>query len=310
MIEVSFVEIKPNFTKTEDLKYQHNNIIDVTDRITEGHYIIDTPFTIIYLYDLADDTKSVKFLTKYGGKLHTRSSKNVTILTHVDSKMVHEWGDVIWREEIRSRDIRPFQAFRDLKEFYKIDDDKLPAMIIIKQNRFGDEESCIVDLSNQKYSEDDLFNAFIQTIEMIEENCEKDFSKIVSLVNGSYDNDTLFDGFNTYNYIYQQVKEYNKKPYCSCTQESLARELGISPRTLNNKRTNNTFTRDECIYIGIKFGLTIDKLNTLLKVNKQDQLGFNGRDSIIRDGLLNRENIVRINLVLANNHFNKVLEEK
>ena len=66
---------------------------------------------------------------------------------------------------------------------------------------------------------------------------------------------------------------------------SLARELNINERTLRNKKANNTFKKDECIYIALRFGLSVGELNRLLVQNNCDRLSALGRDGAIMNCL-------------------------
>lgn len=322
MVHISLVEIKGNKTRStsrdtlawtssipRSFSYVVSNykpefnvgVKDVTNQIEAGKYSFKTKYSIIYIYDIYSDTTSQNFLRTYGGKLHNESSANITILTYFDEFTMSRWRNVQQREKIGydpDCDTTKIEMITEqLKHIYEITN--LPAMIIRKQENDG-EESCVLDLTG--YSIDSLYNIFKNVMGTINDYCEEDFDLLKNSIIGQSVEKVLkgnyFDTFNTYNYIGTLVKK--KQHY---RLDDLAGELSIDTKTLYNKRVNDSFTRDECIYIGIKFQISIDDLNKLLGKCGHQILGYKDRDGIIYRCIQNEYNIDTVDEELRRNHF-------
>lgn len=261
---------------------------DVTNEILKGTYYLESKYTIIYLYDIMrDNSESSKFITNYGGKLHNETSQNITILTYLSPDMVRNWKNVHFREKIKCATENNAAAvssvIEELQKFYNVK--TLPALIVLKKEKDKKEDSCIIDASNK--SETELYSLFKHVIEVINDNCEEDFSVIASKCATSYKKEKPISNYFTYNYVYDKVKE-KRKDIEDFSQITLAGHLNMTERTLRNKRINNTFTEDECIHMGFLFELNVDDINTLLDANHHKSLAFYGKDEIIRSFINNR----------------------
>lgn len=310
MENLSFVELKvkkkkeklsnENFTKdsfsfidsTKDIKTE---AIDITNKMANGEYNFKTKYTIIFLYEYFKDEESRNFIKFYGGKLHNRSSANITILTYYSPDM--GWDNVQYKEKLqydRFQNNEKIEALiKNLRKVYNVEE--LPAIVVVKK---GSKEYCSINLSN--YKKDDMYDAFNDFIEIINDNCEEDFSRIINKLSGSASTtNTSINSyrFNTDEFIHDLIKEEDKEyqesqiSRCRYTLDNLADEMNISVKTLYNKRTKNTFTRDECFYLIIRFNQSIFELKDLLIANNHQELGYKGRDGIIRECITNNYSI-------------------
>ena len=91
---------------------------------------------------------------------------------------------------------------------------------------------------------------------------------------------------------------------------SLANDLHIDVKTLYNKRVSATFTRDECLFIGARFGITVSELNKLLKENGRQELGFAGRDGLVRKALIDDQGLYELIDELEKNGFDGLLKNE
>ena len=265
----------------------------VTDKINNGNYSLDTEYTIVYLYDPFIDDFSSKFISSYGGRLHNASSSNITILTYFDANEPNRWLNVQQRDKIRNDPncdpLRAREIMKEIKDLYKIEN--IPSMIIIKKDKQGNEQSFNIDVSQYNIA-DELFKSFREIMDTINDNCEEDFNVIEGKLCNSRTKIIMKNNMsimNTRNFIKKLIKDNGY------TEETFAPELNISERTLRNRMRDNTFTRDECLYIGVKFGVSIPRLNELLRENGYLDLGYNERDSIIRLGITNGYDISDVN---------------
>ena len=120
-------------------------------------------------------------------------------------------------------------------------------------------------------------------MEVISDNCDEDFKVIKNKIKKTsiMNNNSNIQNIELYNYIGELIRKQ-----ANYNQEDLAGELNINVRTLRNKRNNRTFSRDECIYIALRFGLSIEVLSKLLRINGRSELGYKDpRDLIIRNAL-------------------------
>lgn len=265
--------------------FSNNSAIEakeVTKKILTGNYNLKSKYTIIYLYNFAADGVSTDFIKSYGGKLHNASSSNITILTYYSPDMVDEWTNVQFREELNcDRSNSAFtipKIIEDLKEFYEVKE--IPAMIVVKKEKEQNEKYCIIETKSK--NKEELYSLFKHVMDTINDNCEEDFSVIARKCGSTPKKGPLMSAIIsnicTYNYIYDLVKKESKDRKYS--QTILAGDLGISERTLRNKRAKNTFTWKECICMGIIFDLTVDEINGLLAANDHRDLDRNGIDIV------------------------------
>jgi hypothetical protein len=334
MVNLALVEIKSRTTRNQNpssstntnnassevivrkqRQFGDNKIVikDITKEITFGHYNLKEEFTIIFLYDFMNDPESRNFIITNGGSLHTHSSSNMTILTYFESDMVNKWTNVQFRNNVlydSDHDgFKVMQIIKNLQNYYNVK--KIPAMVIVRKDSNDDEEYCNIDLSS--YKKEALYNTFKATMEIIKNNCEEEFSVIVEKLCGpeykvkeKIDN----DDFNLFNFIEDLIKKEKKLKHIKFTQLDLSKELNFDVRTLHNKRKNNSFTRDECLYLAIRFSISIQKLNKLLRKNNHIDIGIGGRDGIIRSGLLNKFNVKVINIQLINQGYDGIIFKK
>lgn len=307
MYNISFIELKKaNDNNKKGFSFLTN---DVTFDILKGRYSLNSKYSIIYLYDVYNDDLSYNFLNIYGGKLHNESSLFITILTYFTEPMIKRWENVQYRniiEPSEEREVKVINNINKLREIYKVKN--LPALIVVKQDE-DNEESFVIDLSNYKNA-DGLYKTFSETINIVNNNCEEEFDKIAIKLNGiSVSKNNNFSNINLSNYIYDLVKSESRNRRSHYTQEDLAEDLGICVRTLSNKRSENSFTRDECLYMGLKFGIDIPELNILLDINNHLRLGLSSRDGIIRKCLFNKCDPYETDEILKKEGYHKLLNE-
>lgn len=255
-------------------------INDVTNSLGTGNYNINSEYTLLYLYEL-NDNESINFLNKYGGKLHNNSSANFTIMTYFTKEMIDKWNNVMNRDTIKECDneINAIGIIRDLINEYNVD--SLPTLIVIKKENIKDELSFKIDLLGCNAEE--LFNTFKDVMEVISDNCDEKFEVIKNKIKKTsiMNNNSNIQNIELSNYIGELIRKQ-----ANYNQEDLAEELNIDVRTLRNKRKNRTFSRDECIYIALRFGLNMQVLSKLLRINGRSELDYEDpRDLIICNAL-------------------------
>lgn len=285
------------------------NAKNVTKEILKGRYGLENRYTILYLYNIRKDPESIDFLDDYGGKIHNLTSLNISVLTYFTSSMIKRWTNIHYREELEKQsdtdDLKVLKTIRVLKNAYKVK--SLPSMVVIKKDIDEKEESFNIDLS--MYQKDEIYHKFTQVIDIINDNCEEDFETIekkIDLSKTEITKESRMSDFNTFNYVEDLVKGQRKK-LRNYKQEDLAAILGITERTLRNKRSNNTFTREECIIIGLEFSISVDELNLLLRKNERSDLSDRGRDKVIRKCLNSKLSIYEANDELIKNGFDSLL---
>ncbi len=284
---------------------------DVTDDFRKGIYGFQSRYTILYLYDIKQDPEGILFLDEYGGKIHNCTSSNISVLTYITSLMIKGWKNIHYREKLEKQvddETDVMNTINALKDAYDVK--SLPSMVVIKNDIHGNEESFNIDLS--KYQKEEIYHKFMQVIDVINDNCEEDFMTIEKKIDLSKTNITkanIMSDFNTFNYVEDLVKG-KRKITRDYNQQSLADVLGITERTLRNKRANNTFTRDECIIIGLEFSISVDELNLLLRTNEKPDLSDNGRDEIIRRCLSSSFSLAKTNDELIKNGYKPIISMK
>ncbi len=286
---------------------EETSVSDVTKKIFKGKYGLNNKYTILFLYDFFEDGISRDFIATYGGKLHNSSSLNISVLTYFTSMMVKGWENVQFREEINCfGDEDAYQVInliKHLQEAYKVP--TLPAIVLIKKGNNEKEESLNIDMSSYKKKED-MYAVFKELFEKINDNCEEDFSVIARKILGyeaKISKEPTMSCFNTCNYVADLVKQ--ERNY---NMIDLAIDLGISERTLRNKRNDDSFTRNECLFIAIRFGIDIKDLNELLRVNNHHELALEGRDGIVRRCLFDGDDIYQADRMLKEKGYKGIIK--
>lgn len=314
MVSLSLVEIKTMEGKNrQQIIYNASSTVsqvkDVTDKFTQGNYKLKSSYTIFFLYDFNYDCESREFIITYGGKIHNHSSLNITILTYFDPHMVSHWSNVQFREALildeKNRYNNVMRVINEIKSIYQVK--TLPAIVIVKKEKNGKEKSFNINLTG--YKKESIYSTFREIMDIINDNCEEDFLVIAKKILGSsfkqsQENSLL--SFNTFDYIKDLVKAKNKTMSYGYTQDDLAAKLGISIRGLRNKRSNNSFTRDECLFIAIEFNISVNDLNLLLENNNHIRIGMEGRDGLIRRCLFDKYDIDKTNDQLELHGYSKL----
>lgn len=281
---------------------------DVTIDALNNGIFLKSKYTIIYLYDFPNDKVSYEFVENYGGKLHNLSSLNVTIMTYFESFMVNSWTNVHFRDEIRlvpNNYERMLSLIQEVKETFEVKN--MPAMIIIKKGANVDHYFNI-ELSD--FQPLDIYNLFKEVINIINENCDcsfKDISKKISGKKTPVKNKTIkLHRMNTFDFIKDLVDRERNLKGGKYNLEYLADRMGIDRRTLINKRSSNSFTRDECFFIAFEFGISIIELNELLRLNWHPKISEDPRDQLIEKCLYEGCDINEVNEQLENNNFKTI----
>ena len=150
----------------------------------------------------------------------------------------------------------------------------------MKNGGKGLDESCVVSLKG--CSEKAIYNTTIGIIRKINENYEESFEYITDLIEGrEYSKNMHKEEFSTYNFIEDLTKTESKLGL-----KGLASELGYDVKTLYNRRVKRTFKREELFYIAVRFGISVNDLNKLLRENGRQELGYSGKDGVIRRALI------------------------
>ncbi len=258
---------------------------DVTSLFAEGCYDFKTQYFIFFLYDLCNED-SASFIADYGGKLHNLSSSKVTILTFFEKGMAERWRNVQERREIRCRDrIDPFKVNRALNVLQKrFGISSLPALILVKKEDNGD-KSIVIPLGETDSVS--IYRTFETVISTVDDNCEEDFSVISEKLLGDdapMADEDAYDDATSSVYLYNFIDDMRKKDE-RVTLECLYDSLHISRKTFYNKRVNATFTRDECLKLGIILSLKEDSLNELLRLNSNQKLTFGEKDRKVKKAI-------------------------
>lgn len=282
---------------------------DVTDDLLKGRYGLNSEYTILYLYDIKKDPESIEFLDEYGGQIHNITSSNINVLTYFTSSTISGWKNVYHRETLENEaekdDSRVTDAIRDLKDSYNVMN--LPSMVVIKKDVDDKEQSFIIDMLG--YKKEAIHTKFVEVINVINDNCEEDIEVIQKKLTSSkteIKDQSLMSNFNTFNYVENLIKA-KRKFVSGYNQQSLSAVLGITDKTLRNKRTNNSFKRDECIIIGLEFSITVDELNRLLTANERSQLSDSGRDAVFLKCLKSKLSVVETNDELIDKGFSPLI---
>lgn len=304
------VNFRDYFSNSKDTKMIAK---DVTSEMKNGQHWLKTKYAIIFLYDFLNDQESREFISTYGWKLHYQSSASITLVTYHSPEMVEKWHNVQFREKLKtdfnSDPFKIMEMVENLQKKYNVN--KLPSMVILKKDYRGNVESLNIDVS--LYNRETLKSLLKDTMEIINDNYEEKFSVISQKICGP-DFEILSschrEDDSTYYHIYDLIKSESKGKKLQYTQADLAAELGITAKSLYNKRIQKSFTRDELIYIAIRFGLSIQKLNGLLRENNHSDLGIDGRDSVIRNGLYQKLKIKEVDQELIIRDYMGIIKEK
>ncbi len=286
------------------------HINDVTTELNKGLYNFKTKYTILFLYDFLNDDDSFSFIKTYGGNLHTRSSAGITVLTYFTPDMADSWPNVLYREGIGKAPVdtdKTLRIIRDLQKAYGVK--TMPTMVVIHTDEEGNEESFNLDLSS--CPKDGTITIFRNVIDILTDYCDEDFSVLAQKICGSdsLSKKNTMDSINTFNYVHDLIKKKAKATGVQYTQFDLAAEMRISVRNLRNKRNNNTFERDECFYLALRFEISVQDLNELLRLNNQNELGMSGRDGIIMRCLFNRTDVYETNNQLVSLGYKGILRQ-
>lgn len=300
---------KINYYNASGFVSSKNEINDITNIFSEGKYKIETLFTIIYLYDYMCDSASRDFIAMYGGELHKKTSSNITILTYFSTDTAMKWPNVYNRDKIRCNDdndpAKVMKIVNNLKETYNVQN--LPAMVIIKKD-----ESFILPIEGS--NKEIIKRYFYDVIKKIDEHCEEDISVIKDYIIGP-NLDTLKNKKNNKISVSEFIcKLVDDEGY---RLDDLALEMGISVKTLYNKRekvNDNKFTRDECFFIAIRFGIGIAKLQWLLREYNNVEIGMGGRDGVLYNAIIagrkGEDELLKINDILVKKYGKGIINEK
>ncbi len=277
-----------------------NKINNVTNSVVKGKYNLSSEYAIFFLYDFKNDKTCLKFMCDYGNKLCNATSY-ITILTYFTREMMDDWQNVYNKEDIYFNDndgqCQMSELIRNLCKSYEVE--SLPALLVVKSYSDSEQETCLIDLRNK--DAESIYSTFKQVIETINDNCQEDFSIIQEMLGCPLTRKGDFnDFFNTSNYIQDLAKDFG------CTLADLAIELGMSERNFRIKRTNNTLTRNEILYIGIKFKTPLEKLNQILKENNEGSLRVGGREGVIQTLLKTNYDIEECNQILLEKGYAKI----
>ena len=279
---------------------------DITNSFYQGEYDIKTKYAIIYLYDFMNDNESKDFIAMYGGELHNKTSANITVLTYFSTDTAKKWSNVYNEDKIRCGDDIPaskiMETINTFKNAYNVN--KLPAMVIIKRDKSLNEESFILPLEN--FNKINIKRCFDDVIKKIDSHCGDDFSVIRDYIlgpDGTIIKSKQLSNMKVQEYIKHLVDDEAK--VIKYGLDYLAVELGISTRTLYNKMhkvNSSCFTRDECFFIALRFGVSIPKLNSILRNYNHVEIGMGGRDGVIYkaliDGKKGEEDLIEINKII------------
>ncbi len=286
MYDLTFIEFNKR-KAGEDRK-------DVTSLWNEGCYDFDTPYFLFFLYDLCDK-ESFDFIANYGGLLNNLSSSNVTILTFFEKSMVKAWKNVQHRSKIvcgeATDSLKTASTLSDLEARFKIS--SLPSLVLVKKEEEGD-KSILIPF--KKASPSSMYGFFETIINIVNANCEEDFSCLSKKLLGEdapkIEQDAFMDVGDA-SYLYNFLDEAREKKE-SLKISDICDSLHICRKTFYNKRTKGSFTRDECLKLGILLGLDDAKLNRLLRLNGQVDLTLSKKDSETRDAIREGEDLVEV----------------
>ncbi len=274
LTSLSFITLIPN--REEGL------VQDVTSLWNEGAYGFESPYFLFFLYEMDDDV-SLSFLKEYGGKLNNLSSSNVTILTFFEKSMVSNWRNVQHREKIRCNEhLSSFQVSHSLnvlRERFKVT--SFPSLILVKKEKEGDRSILIPLLSEDPAS---MYASFKGVIERINDNCEENFehlSKEILGEDGRIEDDAFI---RTQNQNFLDFFD-DRREEKDLDLIHIATSLGLARKTVYNKRMNQSFSRIECLKLGILFGLNEESLNRLLRYNERRELSYSLLDCKVREAL-------------------------
>ncbi len=255
---------------------------DVTSSWNEGAYKFASPYFLFFLYEPSDGC-GIPFLKEYGGKLNNLSSSNVTILTFFEKSMVDNWKNVQHREKINVKEhLDPFKVSHSisvLRERFKVA--SLPSLILVKKEGEGDKSLTIPLLSKDPSS---IYASFKGVIEKINDNCEEDFAYLSREILG--EEGKIEEG------AFTRTQNQNFLDFFDDAREEkdldltdIAVALGVERKTLYNKRVNQSFSRIECLKLGLLFGLNESALNKTLRYNDHRDLSYSVLDCKVKEAL-------------------------
>ena len=269
---------------------------DVTSLWNEGCYDFDTPYFLFFLYELADE-ESYSFIANCGGLLNNLSSSNVTILTFFEKSMISNWRNVQHRSKIvcgeRTDSLKAASTLSDLASRFQVS--SLPALILVKKEKSGD-KSLLIPI--KKANPSSMYGFFETLIGIVNSNCEEDFSYLSSKLLGEdspkIEQDAFMDVGDA-SYLYNFLDEMREGKECLKIAD-ICDSLHICRKTFYNKRTKGTFTRDECLKLGVLLGLEDSKVNQLLRLNGQAGLTLSEKDLEVRKAIAEGESLEEVTI--------------
>ena len=242
---------------------------DASDFLQTGQYAFHTPFLLFYLYD-PEDPVSCELLKDHGADLCNRSSANVTILTFLKREVTNLWDNVIQDGRTKSSAKLTRTRIHDtLQTFENTFDASKPFLILVKKQN-GEEESAVIPLEGMDSFEQ--FRVLEDVLHEMEAHPDVDVDSLSRQFNGNMP--ALFAKKNGWKESKRKLachdffqKAKNRMPGRLRTIKSLADRLHCDESVVRFKRDNATFTRGECLKLGIQFYLSIDELNAFLRLN-------------------------------------------
>lgn len=247
---------------------------DVSDFLHTGQYEFNTPFLLFYLYDPEDPVGS-ELLKDHGADLCNRSSANVTILTFLKKEVTNLWDDVIHDGRTKSSvKLTKFRIHDTLQTFENTFDASKPFLILVKKQN-GKEESAVIPLEGMNSFQQ--FHVLEDVLHEMEAHSDVDVDPLSRQFNGNMP--ALFAKKNGWKESKRKLacrdffqKAKNRMPGRLRTIKSLASGLRCDENVVRYKRDNAAFTRKDCLKLGIRFYLSIDDLNTFLRLNGLSEL--------------------------------------
>ena len=282
---------------------EQTGVRDITDEMIAGRFVFKPVYTLFFLYDYMEDNESRDFISFYGGKLHRITSANISIVTYFTTKMVENWSNIPYRETVQGNEVRDYNRImnkiRAIQSEYNVS--CLPALVVVKNDTNDYDNYCVVYLDDLE--KDSIYNAVVDIIDKINNNYEADFKVIKELIKGPGEDDYQEDGKTSGSDFIQSLAKQE-----GISLNDLAKEMKISVRAFYDKREkvkNRRLTRDEILYIGLRFGITTTKLDELLKDYGHQELGYSDRDAVIRKALIRG-----ISLYEVENEVGKIIQAK
>lgn len=275
--ELVFVEFGPKKVKTTTVRdfqipsdtfslltripsKEIHNARDVTDLIDGGLYNFDTPYLALFLYD-SEDEISRKFIGNYGGSLHNKSSWNVTILTFFDLKTADKWANVQRKDKIQISNnfsrVHDDRALNILKNQFNVK--SLPALVLID----GKHDNPPLTIPLQSGDSQSLNGFFDSVFKIIDDNPDDAFPAIMRELPEVQSGRKLLNSAIKKNSFYNYFDNLRSKK--GMELKDLQEALDVSTKTLYNKKTRVSFTREECIKLASILDLNESEIKELMQ---------------------------------------------